>query len=470
MNTNIKLTSTDQHFSRFGGLKIFNDFWKSLSFSAFLDLPEACNAAKKFEDLSLGFACGAECLDDMHVLAGDSGFAVACSNQVYTPKTYGNYLRRFEDIHVSTMQDKLAELGFATRAKLAGNQKINNMTFDFDSTSNRQYAEKMEGVCFSGEKKYECLTSMYVYDELGIQYYADVRAGNTHTSEKISKIIHSILSKLPSEGSYAAEKLVLPGQKNPYHKKVRIYARADSGYDNQHFKNACLAKGVGFVVRMTANTLTAKRIAQISNWKPTKQKTKRRQIRNGSSVQKDDQIMFYDGRECEIGSTVYTTNDLAGSVRIVCIRAKKSGHIGLYQDDYDYFGFATSIGEHELNDEKIIRFYRARGHAENYIKDAKNGFDLHHYPCLKLNANRAYAIIAAFAYNCLRAIALVDDPKNPHFAKAIRNKLIHLPCQVVRSGREVWFKMSNDLYRRIKIWLEKHNIKQFGLTSAFGSG
>jgi len=42
--------------------------------------------------------------------------------------------------------------------------------------------------------------------------------------------------------------------------------------------------------------------------------------------------------------------------------------------------------------EKVVLFYRGRGNAENFIREGKNGFDLHHFPCLKLVANKAYVV------------------------------------------------------------------------------
>ena len=48
-----------------------------------------------------------------------------------------------------------------------------------------------------------------------------------------------------------------------------------------------------------------------------------------------------------------------------------------------------------------ILTYRKREQAENYIKEMKYAFDLKHYPCLKLDANKAYAAIASVAYNLM---------------------------------------------------------------------
>jgi hypothetical protein len=47
---------------------------------------------------------------------------------------------------------------------------------------------------------------------------------------------------------------------------------------------------------------------------------------------------------------------------------------------------------------------------ENFIRELKNGLDLHHYPCQKLSANKAYGLMAAFAYNLMRYVAVKENP------------------------------------------------------------
>lgn len=463
MNLNIKVETTDKHLSKFGGLNLFALSWSKLKIMGQISglLPGVRRSIKKFEDLALGFAVDAECLDDMALLGKDDGFKTVCDERVYTPKTYGDFLREFSSRQIDDVNKALARSAFIERAGIE--KKISSMTFDFDSTSNRQYAEVMEGLCFSGEKKYDCLTTMYVFDELGIQYYSDVRPGNTHTSDSISKIIHMVMSQMPTEGSYLSEDVYLPWKKSPYRKQLRVYARADAGYCNSEFMNACWAKGLGFVVRMRSDMLQPN-IKNIINWKPAKKRLKKVRCRGGDYRIVDQSIRFYDGRSAEIGSTLYHGANMAKTARIVCIRAKKPGVIGFDKEDYDYFAWLTAIGEHEMKNEKIILFYRGRGHAENYIREMKNGYDMHHYPCLKLDANRAYALIAAFSYNVLRFIALIRSRQRPQFVKAIRNKFINLPCQVVRTGRQVIFKFMEHHAKEVNLFLKQPKNMQLGFT------
>src|SRR5690606_37775768 len=67
----------------------------------------------------------------------------------------------------------------------------------------------------------------------------------------------------------------------------------------------------------------------------------------------------------------------------------------------------------------VITHHRKRGNSEHFIREKKIHLDLRHFPCLKLNANRAYGLIAMVAYNFMRLIARLDEPQKPHFAKKL---------------------------------------------------
>ena len=136
-------------------------------------------------------------------------------------------------------------------------------------------------------------------------------------------------------------------------------------------------------------------------------------------------------------------------------------------DDYDYFGWCTSIGSSEMRPEKVIDFYRKRGTAEQYIGDIKNGFDQHHFPCQKLNANRAYALITGFAYNLMRCISIVANPKKIQFTKSIRLKFVTIPAQVVAHAREVTFKFNKNISKEVYEWCEKFKKLQWKFENSY---
>ncbi len=69
-------------------------------------------------------------------------------------------------------------------------------------------------------------------------------------------------------------------------------------------------------------------------------------------------------------------------MRVVFIRAKKFQPT-LFER-YDYHAWVTNMGEREMNNEKLIDFYKKRGNAENFICELENGFNMHHFPCQSL--------------------------------------------------------------------------------------
>jgi hypothetical protein len=309
------------------------------------------------------------------------------------------------------------------------------MVFDFDSTSDQQYGKKMEGVA-QNYKFIDCLDTLQVFDETGIQYFNEVRPGNTFSANGSGQAIHAIFSRLPQTKQF---------------RKMRIYGRADSAFCNTEFFNACAAKNIGFVTSMRLNMLDPL-IKKVRDWKAT-------------NPGKENRIKFFDGRECETGETIYRTENGAELLRVVAIRAVKKGFEGfLFKKDehYDYRGWVSNILEHEKSAEKLIKFYRSRGNAENYIRELKYGFDLKHYPCLKLNANRSYGLIAAFAYNLTRFLALKTSGTCTPFAKALRNKLLRLPVQVIRHAREVVFRFQRHHYEEVQRWLQMIQHIEFG--------
>ena len=421
----IKIAATDKVLSAQGGLYVVDALLAKtcLGNAVLPHLPAlktgTSKSVEKFRHLLLGFAAGAECLTDLDVLAEDQAFAELCAKP-YSAKAYGDFLRAFTPLQCKELNHCLAKLSFALRAQLFPNQC--SITIDFDSTANQQYGKKMEGV----EINYDglrCLDSLQGFDEYGFQYWNEVRPGNTFTSTGCAEAVHQVWKSLP---------------KTRYYKRQRRYSRADSGFCNQDFFTACAVKNVGFVTSMRANMLKPL-LGEIKRWSPM-----------------STRISFYDGRDCEVAETIYWPEAAQRPLRVVVLRARKeepATPLFQYLESYDYRAWVSNIGEHEMSAEKLILFYRKRGQAENYIKELKYGFDLKHYPCLKLTANKAYGLIAAFAYCLLRFMALRKNPAKPCYSKKLRNYVIHLPVQIVHHARQVFFFFMNHHYEEVQRWL-----------------
>lgn len=424
----IKVERTAKQLSANAGLLLFKELVDRVGLEVFLKdcvphlkLGPAKNI-KKIKQLVLAFQAGADCLDDLDRLAEDEGFKQLCGGKVYSPKAFGDFLRGFTRLHCREFNNKLIDLSFLLRRELFG--KTQSFTIDIDSTTNEQHGDKMEGVCYNyaGVKG---LDTICAFDEYGLQYYSDVRPGNTHTAQGALESIHQIFNRMPKDMD-----------------EVTRYVRADSGYCKIAFLNACAAKRAQFVVCMR-KLMYKPLIGSVQNWQAQDPNDKSR-------------IIFKDGRECEVGETVYRSKNSPFDMRVVIIRAVKVGReeqLVKGEEDYDYYGWVTNMSS-DVPAVDVIKFYRKRGHAENFIRELKNGLDLAHYPCQKLLANKAYSLIAALAYNFMRFVALKDDDKHPKFAKAIRFHFIHLPCEVIRHAGQVVFRFMDQHIGEVNYWLK----------------
>ena len=435
----IKVISTDKSLSASGGLLLAKEALETSALRLMVasSMPKdsfgATRSLDKFEAMILGSMAGAECLDDLERLAEDPAFAETAS-RCYSAKSFGNFLRAFDTYHCKLLQRSLIRQSLKLRRAAVG--EIDSFTLDLDSTSNQQYAKKMEGV-ETNYKNIQCLDTLKAFDEFGFPYWHDVRPGATHTSSGAPEVIATVFRHLADHS------------KNPWLKK---YLRADSGYCNVDVFNACHTAGVQFVTHMRHNMLEP-RIPTIYRW-------------NRQNPEDSARIRIHDGRECEIGETVYLPDGGQQLLRIVCLRAEKRdlSATPLFDDArYDYYAFVTNIPHSEMTAKEIIYFYRKRGNSENFIKEDKYGFDLKHYPCLKLTANKAYGLITAFATAYMRFLSLIAGKKKTQYAKATRHQLIHLPMQIVRHAGQVIFKFCKRHIQEVLNVLNKITSQQFGI-------
>ena len=84
------------------------------------------------------------------------------------------------------------------------------------------------------------------------------------------------------------------------------------------------------------------------------------------------------------------------------------------------------------------------------LSEKKNtGYDLKHFPCLKMNANHAYGLLAMVAHNLLRWVALLMKPDKPLFSKKLRKRFIFYPGKIVKHARQVYLRIIERGYEEV---------------------
>lgn len=373
--------------------------------------------------LMAGFWYGYDCLEDMEKLEVKPDMSFLFEG-IPKPRAFGDFLRDFGSVHFEAMNDFLTRQGFAARKHFAPEKPF---ILDMDGTSHMQSGSKIEGLGFNYKGEW-CLDSLDSFDELGFCYGFRLRQGGTFSAVGAPQEIERIFSHL----KYSDEK----------------HFRGDSAYCNEDEVRACLKKGAKFTITAHGNTGWESRLESITNWEPWQYT--------------QEEIQWAEARkkslpEIELGSLVYQPG-WSDAVRffIVVKRTRVSADTGasLFEHaagGWRYYGVLTNWDLYRHSRQSVIEHHSKRGNSENFIREQKIHLDLKHFPCLKMDANFGYGLIAMVAYNFLRIIARLDSPDKPHFAKKIRHKYIFIPGKMVKHARQMFLRIPQVFRKEVSL-------------------
>ena len=158
----------------------------------------------------------------------------------------------------------------------------------------------------------------------------------------------------------------------------------------------------------------------------------------------------------EVAEFEYRPSACGQTYRMVVVRkniTQEKGERALL-DDIRYFFYITN--ERELTTAEVVFSANDRCNQENLLAQLKGGVRALHSPLATLDSNWAYMVMAALAWN-LKAWWALSLPETPgrwrerhreEKAWALRlefktflNAFVLLPCQIVRTGRKVVYRL-----------------------------
>lgn len=359
--------------------------------------------------LMSGFWHGYDCLDDMEKFEGSADMQHRMEG-LPSVRAFGDFLRAFTPDHHELQNEFLAKQALAARRILAPDAPL---ILDMDSTSHVQSGSKIEGlgVNYKGEI---CLDSLDSFDELGFAYGFRLREGGTYSSVGAGAEIDRIFRHL----RFSDEK----------------YFRADSAYCNEEVLRACLRQGARFTITAHGNMGWESRVNEITNWEAWQYTEEEQKV-----AEKRKQSL----PKAEVGSFLYQPSWNEGlRFQVVVVRTPTEQRSLFDAVGFKHYAVLTNFDLFpEGSRQRVITHHRKRGNSENFIREKKIHLDLKHFPCLSMNANRAYGLIAMIAYNFMRLIARLDEPEKPHFAKKLREKFLYIPGKFVKHARRVFMKI-----------------------------
>jgi len=114
-------------------------------------------------------------------------------------------------------------------------------------------------------------------------------------------------------------------------------------------------------------------------------------------------------------------------------------------DDIRYFFYITT--RRDLTAAQVVRLANERCDQENVVEQLKNGVNAMRMPVRDLNSNWAYMVMAALAWN-LKAWFGALMPNRSRGREVLKmefrrflHTLVLLPCQIVRSGRKIIYRV-----------------------------
>lgn len=142
--------------------------------------------------------------------------------------------------------------------------------------------------------------------------------------------------------------------------------------------------------------------------------------------------------ESDVEESIYQASSWSKPRRIIIQSTRPAGELF-----FSHAFFVTSPGE-SFPPQGIVTSYQQRGTMENFIKEAKDGFDFNQIKSHDFLINEARMMLSLLAYNFTNWLRTLSFPKKYKGIQiqTIRTRLIKAASKLVKFGRSLYFKMA----------------------------
>jgi hypothetical protein len=379
-----------------------------------------CAAGAKVSALVAGMAAGADSIDDMDLLR--HGAMSRLFTGVRAPSTLGTFLRAFRFGHVRQL-DAIATrftAGLARQAPfIATGAEVSYLDIDDTVRATYGYAKQGTGYGYSGVKGLNALLAT-VSTPLSapVIVATRLRKGSANSARGAARLVADAIKTTRACGTSGL--LVL---------------RGDSAYYTREVIAAARRHGVRFSVTARKNKAVTAAIATIGDDAWTT-------IRYPRAVF-DEQLQQWvsDAEVAEVPFTAFGSRGPKHAVtaRLIVrrVRDQNPDHVQLNAQ-----GELFRVWRHHavFTDSPLPMLTAEADHRRHAIieqvhADLKNG-PLAHLPCKSFAANSAWLVLAAMAFNLLRAVGSLASLVHAKATTAtLRAQLINVAARVATSAR-----------------------------------
>ena len=261
----------------------------------------------------------------------------------------------------------------------------------------------------------------------------------------------------------------------------KVWLRGDTDFSMTKYLDGWSERGIGFVLGFDAKDRLVKMANKLAKkaWKRLERPAKY-EVKGEEERRRPEDVKGRVVRERKFRNLVLNSEEVAEftyrpvackkEYRMVVVRKNLSlekGEVRLF-DEVRYFFYITN--DLEKSAEEIVFFANDRCNQENVIAQLKSGVNAMRMPSSDLNSNWAYMVIASLAWNLKAWYGLLvpDRAKGEEIVrmefKAFLLSFVQLPCQIVKTGRRVVYRIL--AYRaELKVFLRSFEyIKQMKLS------
>ena len=399
-------------------------------------------------NFALGALCDGRCLQDIELRRNDEAFLNALStDRIPDPTTAGDFCRRFSRADLGALRAAIDEARCTVWARQP-EAFFERATLDFDGTLVATDGEKKQGVDIA-------------YD--GTWGYHPLICTLAETGEVLS-VVNRPGNRPSHEGAAAeADRLIAVCRKAGFR---RLVLRGDTDFSQTAHLDRWNADGVQFVfgfdahenLVLQAETLPKsawqRRVRQPRYEVQTERRRKRRNVKQRIVGERSFEELRLESED--VAEFAYRPTACRQTYRMVVVRKNLSVRVAQRRlfDDVRYFFYLTNLADEQAAE--VVSEAHARCHQENLIQQLHEGCRALRAALDTLEANGAYMLMTALAWN-LKAWAALWLPersgrwkgrhveqKRTLLAMEFRtfvNAFVRLPCQIVRSGRRLIYRL-----------------------------
>ena len=387
---------------------------------------KGAHSGAKITALVAGMVAGADSIEDMDLLR--HGGMGRLFTGLYAPSTLGSFLRSFAFGHVRQLDAVAARLiaNVATRTPLlSGASQIAYLDVDDTVKPTYGYRKQGAGYGYSGVKGLNALlAALSTPSSAPVIVATRLRKGSANSARGAARLIADALKTSRSCGATGL-----------------LVVRADSAYYGRDVVAAISRAGARFSITARQDVAVRRAIAGISEdaWST---------IRYPHAVF-DEQLQQWisDAQIAEVPFTAFVSRgkNHAVTARLIVRRVRDQNPDHLVANAQGEL-FAAWRHHAVFTDSPLVMVQAEADHrrhaiVEQVIAELKNG-PLAHLPSGKFNANGAWLVLAAMAFNLTRAAGALASLFHARATTAtIRAQLISIPARVVRSARRVRLRL-----------------------------